>query len=129
MRAAVNMSVKSMAETLNFYVGELSLFDVKRDYGMGTVLISYKKNDGFGLMLTEISDFSEPPKFFLELEVENCDTEFERVKKSLAKSKGYIYAEEGEMPGVFEYPVGKNFLVVDPFGNKILIFEDYNNSL
>lgn len=125
MRVAVNMPVDSTDKIVKFYVEELALFEISRDYGMSTVLISYKGDSDFGIMLSETEDSSSLGNLFLELEVENCKNTFIALRKSLSQSKGYIYAKDLGNPEIFEYPVGKNFMVIDPLGNKILMFEDF----
>lgn len=74
--------------------------------------------------LGKTEDLNNEPAF--SFEAEDCSKEFERIKNIHFLSGGRLYKKEGESePTIFEYPLGKNFLLIDPFGNKFLMFEDF----
>jgi hypothetical protein len=121
MQANLFIPVTSIEEALHFYISELALFDIKADYGMDTYLVSYNYNPSFGLNLTVGSPISKSGPLY-ELVVADCVTEFKRIA-NIAFSKGGLVNANRDSKNIFEYPLGKNFLMEDPSGHKFLISE------
>jgi hypothetical protein len=117
-KVEIRIAVNSINESKIFYCDDLDLFVFKYDYGMTTISLSYKNNPDFILKLTEtLFKPNERPLFGLW--IENCGKTFQELQEKKFKSSGELISKE-----VFEYPIGKNFLLRDPSNNKFLIFEE-----
>lgn len=123
MRADLFLTVASTREALEFYTEELALFELRMDYGMDTYLISYKLSSNLCLSLSmgEVQPRTTP---LFALEVEDCLAEFHRIKK-IKFTKGGLENTNKSSQQIFEYPLGKSFLMQDPSGNRFLILEGY----
>ena len=115
----------SIEDALRFYTEELALFKIQIDYGMDNYLVSYIHNTSFGLNLAVGSPIIKSGPLY-ELEVTNCISELERIAGT-AFSKGGLVTSNISSKNIFEYPLGKNFLMQDPFGHKFLISEYFTH--
>lgn len=125
MAASLFIPVTSIKEALHFYTSELALFEVRIDYGMDDYLISYKHDSSFGLNLSIGEPIAKSGPLY-ELEVADCVAEFERIA-GIAFSKGGLVNANRSSKNIFEYPLGKNFLMQDPFGYKFLVSEYFTS--
>jgi hypothetical protein len=123
MRVDLFLTVASPKEALHFYVEELALFELRLDYGMDTYLISYKANPTVCLSIG-VGEEQVRNKPTFALEVKDCLAEYQRISK-IDFTKGGILKNNGNDKQIFEYPLGKSFLMQDPFGNRFLIIEGY----
>lgn len=123
MRVDLFLPVTSTEEALRFYVDELALFELRLDYGMDTYLIAYKRNPSLCLNL-HAGELHKPNSPLFALEVENCIAEFQRMREVAFTKGGFVNTDRASQR-VFEYPLGKSFLMHDPFGNRFLIIEGY----
>ncbi|WMJ72300.1 hypothetical protein RCC89_03855 [Cytophagaceae bacterium ABcell3] len=117
MRLDCFVNVISIDPALEFYVNELGFFNIKYDFGMGNVLISHNENSDICLRLKE-HNLQPSPDIVFALEVKNCKDQFEIFKSFKFKSGGQLSSNN-----LLEYPVESSFIIKDPSGNKILIFE------
>jgi predicted enzyme related to lactoylglutathione lyase len=82
------------------------------------VSLVFERNPNVFLILSAGS----PPgseDYAFALEVEDCGGLFDQLRAKPFVTGGRILSEE-----VFEYPLGKNFLLRDPSGNRFLIFRE-----
>jgi hypothetical protein len=115
----------SIEDALRFYTEELALFKIEIDYGMDNYLISYVHNTSFGLNLAIGSPIIKSGPLY-ELEVTDCIPEFERIARTVFL-KGGLVSSNRSSKNIFECPLGKNFLMQDPFGHKFLISEYFTH--
>lgn len=117
-RIQVHLKAHSVEEARRFYCEDLGLFAVHQDYGMDAVSLVFERNPNVFLILSAGS----PPgseDYAFALEVEDCGGLFDQLRAKPFVTGGRILSEE-----VFEYPLGKNFLLRDPSGNRFLIFRE-----
>lgn len=124
MRYDVFLRVDSAAEAIRFYVDELGLFKVEADYGMHAYLLCAVGNPSFGLQIAESGAPTSGPARF-GLSVECCKREFQRLRQVAFASGGRLVPDANGNLEVFDWPGGQSFLVEDPSGNQMLLFEDY----
>ncbi len=111
----------SIEESLQFYINETNLFMFDMDFGINQVRIKSNFKDDLYILLSEAS--SEKSTNTLEIYTKNIEKEFERMQKINFKSNAKIISDNGNL---FEYPIGKSFVIADPFGNQIIFIEsDY----
>jgi len=122
MRNTVYIYTDKFEKTRYFYTKELKLFEQTFDYGMNTVILSYIHSPSFCLTLKEKPSCSKNNGPIFSIEVKNCEEIYKKIKNTYFKQGGL--APEYEK-NIFEYPIGKNFLVIDPVGNEFLIVENY----
>lgn len=124
MRFDIFLTVQSADIALKFYIDELAMFEVRADYGMGCYLLHEKRNRSACLSIREVDARRSGEKVF-GISVENCVREFERLRNTQFFFGGGIVPDDDGSISVFDYPIGKNFLMEDPDGNRFLLFEDY----
>jgi hypothetical protein len=124
MKTTLFIPVTSADEALRFYIEKLALFEINIDYGMDNYLISYKHNNSFGLNIVLGSPIIHLGPLY-ELEVANCIPEFERIAGTVFEKGGLVNPNRNSK-NIFEYPLGRNFLMEDPFGHKFLISEYFS---
>lgn len=107
--------VESIKDSKSFYCEKTNLFEFVFDYGMDTILLSCVFNPTIQLILS-LENYRAPDSPVFTLNVEDCKKMFDQFKISIPD---YLISKE-----VFEYPLGKNFLIKDPSNNLILISEE-----
>jgi predicted enzyme related to lactoylglutathione lyase len=117
-KALIDMTVASLEAAIKFYCEELALFDFSQDYGMGTVSLAYRANESIFLLLTERAPTLVGRPVF-RIEVESCESIFNRLRAQTFESGGKLLSEE-----IFEYPLEKSLALQDPSGNMFLLFEE-----
>ena len=121
-KVEIDIHVASLEEAQKFYCEELGLFGFYEDNGMGQISLAYKGNKSILLLLSEkIVEVVNKPVF--RLEVEDCESFFNRVKSVQFATGGELLSKE-----IFEYPLGKVLSLKDPSGNRFDIFEDYRSA-
>ncbi|WP_231410089.1 hypothetical protein [Ralstonia solanacearum] len=121
MKNIVYVPSNTAAESVAFYVGELGLFELSEDLGMGSILLRYVRSSDFYLMLAPEVAVSASGIPIFSIGVEDCDQDFLRLKEiSFSNGAGILGSS-----GVFEYPLGKFFTLRDPAGNVFSLYEWY----
>lgn len=125
MRCDVYVPSMDEQSSIRFYVEELKLFVLVRDYGMGDILLRYINSDDFHIMLSlDSSVFCNTPLFAVT--VNDCDAELDRLMKVNFSVGGVAPNGEG-LPLCIEYPLGKFFRLRDPSGNLIVVNEWFDS--
>lgn len=114
----IKLNVYSVEQAQRFYCEDFGLFDFHYDYGMDTVSLVFKCNPTVFLILSLGKPF-ESQDYAFALEAKNCAHLFRQLRNKLFVTTGRLLSTE-----VFEYPLGKNFVLQDPSGNKVLVFEE-----
>ncbi|WP_152034598.1 VOC family protein [Paracidovorax avenae] len=106
---------------LQFYVVELSLFEISADYGMNSRLIVAKENPNVGLVISEgdPAPVSSRPLFTMVV------TEIAALFHRLANFNFSTGAELLTKQSLFEWPLGQNMTLKDPAGNIFIIERPY----
>lgn len=112
----VDVSARNFSESKIFYE-KIGLFKEIFDYGMNTVVFECNKIPGFSILLKE-SDSIPSGELLFTLYIDNVEDEYYRIK-SLNFDRGGLSPESEK--GIFKYPAGKNFMLIDPNGNRFLI--------
>ena len=113
--------VKNIEKSMVFYTEEMNFFVKNRDFGMGNIRLTYCKNDLFGFFLQEDKNYEPPPHPILTIYTNNIKEEYDRFKNLSFNSGGYLLSKNG----LFEYPAGESFTLIDPSGNKIIIEKEF----
>ena len=128
MKVQIFLMVNDIEEAEQFYTKELKMFSIIFSEMRGT-LLRHVKHDYFELFLeknrntVDIPDSNEP---IFAIETYNCKEEFARIRTINFLSGGYIYKHKDEKePSTLEYPLGESFLMIDPSGNRFIIYEDF----
>lgn len=114
----MNLKVTSVEQAQKFYCEDLGLFDVHYDYGMDTVALIFKRNPTAFLILSP-GKAVESQDYAFALEAKDCRDLFRQLNNKPFVTQGRLLSDK-----LFEYPLGENFMVQDPAGNKILIFDE-----
>lgn len=111
--------VKNIENSVLFYTKEIALFSKEIDFGMGDIrLISEDKL--FGIFLHEDENHHPSNHPLLTILTKTIDEEYARIKNINFTSGGGFLPKNG----IFEYPAGRNFMIIDPSGNKIIIEQE-----
>lgn len=128
MKVKIYLKVHDIEAAEQFYSNELKMFNVILSEARGS-LLRHVKHDYFELNIkkkTEVVDLPTTNEPIFAIETYDCKKEFTRIRKINFVSGGYIYKRADELePTTLEYPLGENFLMIDPSGNRFLIYEDY----
>lgn len=122
MRCDVYVPSKDEESSIRFYVDELKLFVLVKNYGMGDVLLRYVHSEDFHIMLSSDTYASCCDTPLFALTVDDSDAELGRLLKVNFSGGGVASNEEG-LPLCIEYPLGKFFRLRDPSGNLIVVNE------
>ena len=126
MLIQIPFKVESIEKARQFYIDELGLFKEITTFGERAVILREFRDENLELYieLGECKNNSNEPSF--SMEVKDCSKEFDRIKRINFFSGGHLFKDESEEEAtIFEFPLGKNFLLVDPSGNKFLMYEDF----
>ncbi len=114
MRFDVTLDVQCAARAASFYVDELGLFDIAYDYGGTAFLLRARGNGSIGL---HIGKGSRAPAVF-GLRVKGCAQLFERL------GRGGLISDASVERGLTRWPGMNTFVLLDPSGNRIVLFEE-----
>jgi|GEM_PF-781391 hypothetical protein len=117
-RIHLTLKVASVEQAQRFYCEDLGLFDFYYDYGMDTVSLVFKRNPTVFLILSAGRPI-ECQDYTFALQAKDCKDLFHQLSNKPFVTQGRLLSEE-----LFEYPLGANFMVQDPSGNKVLIFDE-----
>lgn len=127
MRIDINLKAISAEASRQFYVDELRLFTANgvSFHGMSCLLfpIGYRQ---FRIYLDAY--FSSPPQTVLfTLQVNDCDSEFARLRQVVFTSGGRIVPDENGGLNVTRDAEGRHFTLEDPTGNRFRLFDNNIN--
>ncbi|MEJ7804961.1 MAG: VOC family protein [Telluria sp.] len=114
MRVEVSIDVRSAAQAIRFYVGELGLFDQGNGYGQDCYLLLARDNSSIGVPIAQRP--GDPTVFGLR--VADCAGLFGRLRRSGFASGGRIVEDLAHWPGM------NSFVLHDPSGNRVVIFDE-----
>jgi hypothetical protein len=119
------LKVIDIDKARDFYINELGIFKfITETTSKGDFLMRSITNKEFDIHV-EIGNPYQSDLLF-GIEVESCLNELNRLKQVNFKSGGLIYKKEKESePSVFEFPLGKSLMLIDPSGNKSILYEDF----
>jgi hypothetical protein len=125
MITQIYIKVKNIEKAIQFYVYEMKWFKVIHSGNAGTLIRGIKHQFlELYLELGNVNVINNDPIFAIESN--DCQLDFDIIKEITFKSGGYLFKDKDEKePSILEYPLGKNFLLIDPSGNRFLIYEDY----
>lgn len=126
MRADIYVPSLNTEAQVNFYVHELGLFEIHRDYGMGDILLRCLIHPSFCLQLYTASQPITGPLF--SLSIANCQTEFERLR-AISFTHGGIVPDRDGTFSLLEYPLGKTFSLRDASGNLFALTQWHASAL
>ena len=125
-RIDIELRVGEIDEALNFYIKQLGLFHVAREFGMGGFLLRANSNDSVCVMLQEVKGYysqDNSPKFTLG--VVNCKKLFDRMYEySSANEFGIVQDDNGNLD-IFDTPIAAMLLIKDPAGNYFTLAQWY----
>ena len=126
MRIKLFLKIDSAEASRQFYEDELAMFRLHGEIWEGTCALRMVGNEDIRLHLAPYYDAPPQPRQpAFSIGVKNCDKEFARLRATSFASGGRLMPQKGGVFEVFEYPGGKNFMMEDPSGNRLLIAEDY----
>ncbi len=125
MRADIFVPTISTDDQVRFYVDELKLFTIAQDYGMGAVLLRHVNEPAFCLQLRPGQKPSSDRALF-RISTTDCEAEFARLSRIDFAIGGLESGSDRSQ--ILEYPLGKNFLVVDASGNRFVVAQWHQNA-
>lgn len=117
------LKVRSKERAIAFYVGEAGLFEEAADFGAGYVSLKCTCADHVYLSIIESDSVSPTENPLFSIGVKNCNREIARLSSVEFKSGGSAYLDSSGRIAVLEYPLGKNFMLIDPDGHRFLLME------
>ena len=128
MKVKIYLKVDDIEAAEQFYSEELKMFNIILSEMRGS-LLRHINHDYFELSIKKKNEANDLPTVnqpIFAIETYDCKKEFDRIKKIEFASGGYIYKDKDELePSTLEFPLGESFLMIDPSGNRFLIYEDY----
>jgi hypothetical protein len=122
MQVHIYLPTTNPADSVRFFVDQLKLFRVVKDFGMGNVLLQYINATNFHLMLSP----DDPVRFgssLFSISVPDCEAEFNRISGIKFDCEAGILRSTAGSPEFIEYALGKFFKLRDPAGNIFTIYE------
>lgn len=118
-RCYFDIIVNDLDKALRFYTNETNWFYKEQDLGMGYFKLLSKLNPSFGIVLIEDDEYIANDNVILTFSTNELDSQYLKLLNINFNSGAKIFNKDG----IFEYPGGRNFLLLDPCGNNILIEE------
>ena len=125
-RIDVELRVDTIEEALNFYIKQLGLFHIVREFGMGGFLLMANSNESVCIMLQEVKGYyTQDTVSRFTLGISNCKKMFNRLNRySSVSGFGVVPGDNGKI-GIFDTPIAAMILVKDPAGNHFTLAQWY----
>ena len=125
-RIDVRLRVDEIEKALDFYIKQLGLFYVAREFGMGGFLLMANSSESVCIVLQEEEGYysqDTSPKFTLG--ISDCKKLFDRLYRYSSVGEFGIVRDTNGNLDIFDTPIAAMLLVKDPAGNHFTLAQWY----